>query len=74
MGASGWGSWATCALRDPRHSDAGRGRRHAPPAESNYILFSVRPPLAPFLRCELRSLRPLRTGRAGKLTQYQRAR
>ena len=49
--------------------DAGRGRRHADPAESNHILFSVRPPLAPFLRCELRSLRPLRTGRAAKLTQ-----
>ena len=35
------------------------------------IFFSVRPPLAPFLRCELRSLRPLRTGRAAKLTGYQ---
>ena len=33
--------------------------RDAPPAESNYIVFSVRPPLAPFLRCELRSLRNL---------------
>ena len=41
------------------------------PAESNRILFSVRPPLAPFLRCELRSLRPLRTGRAAKLTHYR---
>ena len=40
------------------------------PAESNYIVFSVRPPLAPFLRCELRSLRPLLTGRAAKLTRH----
>ena len=57
----GGGRGPPAPVATPRHSDAGRGRRHAPPAESNYIVFSVRPPLAPFLRCELRSLRPLRT-------------
>ena len=42
-------------------SPLGRRPRPAsrPPAESNHILFSVRPPLAPLLRCELRCLRDL---------------
>src|SRR6476619_7911057 len=50
----GGGHGPLAPVATPRHSDAGRGRRHALPAESNRIVFSVRPPLAPFLRCELR--------------------
>ena len=58
-GASWWGRGplapvATLATRTPAAAGV---TPH--PAESNHILFSVRPPLAPLLRCELRCLRDL---------------
>ena len=61
-------------LRPSRPSSLGRRPRPAsrPTRRVDGASSSpFRPPFAPFLRCELRSLRPLRTGRAAKLTGYQ---
>ena len=56
----------TCARRAPRHSTALRAVTPAGLRLLRFVSFS------PFLRCELRSLRPLRTWRAAKLvTQYR---